>query len=519
MSWHYHRARERVLTALAEAPQIRVERFREEYWARVQNLRAMMGARTDVQPVIRDLSPGQAVVVDTVQVYVNVVNYDQMRLDQGRETPESHARALSFLHLHYAALDRASDGAGAQRIDFHGPRMHTVMLQTAGSDAASRAATVARALSLARRTTAISEAATRDIARSSTTPLFRIGIDIGTCIAIDSGRSDEREPLFIGRAANHAAKLAEGDHPGIYVSDRIRALLGLPQRGSLNLERISEAGGLELAALGASSFIDPMDVRSRVDEIRETMRKHRDSTIGVDGFFFHHHRPPLRSIDYSALTPAHSIRMPVVSIFADLDGYTRYVDEATASGNAADPVRDLHVIRSELNAVLQDDFDGRKVRFIGDCLHGLIATGDAVSTDASGSVERATACAGALRSSFDLVLEHLPSARRLGLAIGFELGPTPISRIGIRGERSVRVASSIATLQSERCQALCTGRQTMIGERAYSAASYDTRDLFDMSKIATDLTFDSVVMSSPPAAEAAGIVPEPVVDNRSHGAP
>jgi hypothetical protein len=519
MSWNYHRARERVTRSITEAPEIRVERFREDYWARIQNVRAMLGARTDVEPVIRDLSPGQAVLVDTVQVYVNVVNYNQMRLVQGQETAESHARALSFLHLHYAALDRASDGAGAQRIDFHGPRMHTVMLQTAGSDAAARAATVARALSLARRTIAISEAATRDVARSSITPLFRIGIDIGTCIAIDSGRSDEREPLFIGRAANHAAQLAEGDRPGVYLSDRVRALLGLPQRGSLTLERMSEAGGLELAALGASASVDPIDVRSRVDEVRETMRKHRDSTIGVDGFYFHHHQPPLRTIDYSALRPANSIRMPLVSIFADLDGYTRYVDEAMAAGNAADPVRDLHVIRSELNAVLQDDFEGRKVRFIGDCLHGLIAAGNSVSTDAAESVERATACAGALRSSFDLVLEHLPSARRLGLAVGLELGPTPISRIGIRGERSVRVASSVATLESERCQSLCTGSQTMIGERAYNAASYDTRDLFAMGRIATNLTFDSVVMSSPPAAKAAGLIAEPVVDNRSHGEP
>jgi hypothetical protein len=519
MSWNYDRARRRVANAIAEAPQIRVERFREDYLARLQNVRSLMGGSGQVEPVIRGLSPGQAVVVDTVQVYVNVVNYDQMRLDQGRETADSHARALSFLHVHYAALDRASDGVRAQRVDFHGPRMHTVLLQAAGSDLASRREIVARALTLARRTVAISEAATRDIARSQTAPLFRVGIDIGTCIAIDSGRADEKEPLFIGGAANHAAKLAEGDRPGVYVSDRVRALFGLQQKGTLSLERISDLSSVEIATVGGSSLVDPVDVGARVEEVRETMRAHRDTTIGVDGFIFHHHTPPLRTIDYSSLRPSNSIRMPLVSIFADLDGYTRYIDEATASGNPADPVRDLHVIRSELNAVLQDDFEGRKVRFVGDCIHGLIATGDAVSTDSGGSVERATACAGALRSSFKLALEHLPTARRLGLAIGFELGPTPISRIGIRGERSVRVASSIATLEAERCQALCTGTQTMIGHQAYHAASEDTQELFGAGRVATDLTFDSLVMYSAPAAEAAGHIAEPVVDNRSHGAP
>jgi len=205
--------------------------------------------------------------------------------------------------------------------------------------------------------------------------------------------------------------------------------------------------------------------------------------------------------------------MPMVSIFADLDGYTRYIDQAMAANRVGEAVRDLHVIRGELNAVLQEDFSGRKVRFIGDCIHGLVAHGSSTQTDAKASIEQATACAGALRSSFDLCVEYLPTAGNLGLAIGLEFGATPISRIGLRGERAVRVASSLATLTSEQCQSDCTGEQTKIGPVAYAEASLETRRLFGSSHVGTDITYDSVVLSAPAGTAASA---EPVAEARHH---
>ena len=516
MSWSHLRARNRIASSIASTPQMRVELFEAEYLPRIREVRAKMGD-AETPRMVRDLGPGDAVLTDTVQLYINVINYDAMRRDAGAETEASHARALSFLHLHYAALDRASDGVGAQRIDYHGPRMHAVVTIDNPQDSSNVREAVSRALQLARETIALSEAASRDILRGQTRPEFRIGIDIGRCVAIDSGRKDEREPLFIGGAANHAAKLAEGASPGIYPSDRVRALFGLQQVGGIVAERFSKANEYEVASLGAGAAPDAERIERRANDLRTAMRTHRDATIGMGGFVFHHHRPPLRSIDYSRLSPSRSVRMPLVSIFADLDGYTAYVDTAMASGGTADAVRDLHVIRGELNAVLQDDFDGRKVRFIGDCIHGLIAVGDDQRTDERTSVERATACVGALRSSFDLCIELLPTARRLGLAIGFEIGSTPISRIGIRGDRSVRVASSNATLASEECQAVCSGTETKIGDRAYALASPDTRRLFPTNGKSEHLDFDTVLLQSQPAAASTAEAEEPVAENRSYG--
>src|SRR3954468_24366039 len=85
--------------------------------------------------------------------------------------------------------------------------------------------------------------------------------------------------------------------------------------------------------------------------------------------------------------PSNSIRMPVVSTFADLSGFTAYVDRCIATGRVQEMTANLHVIRGELAPCARDDFGARKIRFIGDCLHGLIAEGDRTETDKPASVE------------------------------------------------------------------------------------------------------------------------------------
>lgn len=330
---------------------------------------------------------------------------------------------------------------------------------------------------------------------------FRVGIDVGPCVAINSGRSDEREPMFIGPAANYAAKLVQDDEEGVFLSKNVRQVLGLAMhesRGSMpratetDLTRVRLAGGPTSDVAGLN--------RSRLDEWR---REGRDSTIlRPADFTFHQHTPPLRSIKYDELSPGNSIRMPLVSIFADLDRYTAYIDHCMANNCISDAVRLLHILRTELNAVLQVDFNGRKVRFIGDCIHGVLADGSSREVDAAESIKSAVLCAGGLRSSFDLARKLVPDADRLGLAIGLEFGATPISRIGIRGERSVRVASSIAVRRSQGVQELCGGDETLIGPDAYAAAPAPIRQLFGPGRKAHALGHEDVRVQLDPGRSA-----------------
>ena len=135
-------------------------------------------------------------------------------------------------------------------------------------------------------------------------------------------------------------------------------------------------------------------------------------------------------------------------------------------------------MRAEMGAVLKSDYNGRKVRYIGDCIHGLIAEGDRTETHAMQTVKWAVRAAAGLRSSFDLCKSMLPGVESLGLAIGIDYGATPICRLGLRGEGSVRTAASRATCSSETAQKICDGLETALGESAYKAAPASIREVF-----------------------------------------
>lgn len=508
MGWSRERAATRIRRFRDAAPEVAVERYEEEYLPRLVRLReaAIASGRTPADnPPLFDLRDGAAVLIDTVQVYVRLLNYDEYRLERGQETPASHAKGLAVLHTIYAAADRMVEGAGAQRVDYHGARLHAVVVEPRGR--ASAAERVAAALDLAEGMVDLARLGGREFLGADAPELrFRVGIDMGPCVAMNSGRSDEREPLFVGPAANHAAKLAMGHVEGVYLSDRVRADLGLRRAPTLAEERAAAASGIELALVREAAVARARTTAAtRLDEWRGDVRGGVAAPLRASDFTFHQHTPPLRGIDYAQLMPSRSIRMQLAAIFADLDGYTAYIDRCMATGRLGEAVRLLHVLRSELAAVVQTDFGGRKVRFIGDCVLGILAEGDAQDVDMPATIRQASLCAGALRSSFLLCAEIMPEARGLGLAIGFETGPTPVSRIGIRGDRSVRVASSLAVRESEACQRECGGRETRIGPRAFAAADGAVRSLFAPSRTARDLDYDDVATQLEPRRVSATV--------------
>lgn len=507
MSWSHTRAEDRIRGFASNAPKMTVERYEDDFVQRIVEARITAkaaGREVPDTPPLYDLPDGTAVVVDTVQVYVRPVNFNEVRLTGGSRSEVGDARALSFLHMLYGAGDRVVEDAGAQRVDFHGPRMHGVVIEPRGD--ASLRERIATGLRLAEQMVELSRSAeARFFSDLGVDVRFRVGIDAGPCVAINSGRSDEREPMFIGPAANHAAKLAMGEEPGIYLSDRVRSVFGLARAGTLTEERSTKAKTDELSMVASFGSREGMTAATKFARWQDDLRTNRTSMLRPDAFTFQGHTPPLRSIDYASLSPSRSIRMPMAAIFADLDEYTRYIDGCMANGDIGEAVRLLHVLRSEFNAVVQSDFAGRKVRFIGDCILGILAEGSAQEVDLEATVRSAVSCAGALRSSFDLCGEILPEARKLGLAIGLETGTTPISRIGIRGDRAVRVATSIAVRDSERCQRECDGRQTMIGPNAYQAGGAAVRSLFGGDRKASELCYPEVDMQLDAKKTAASV--------------
>lgn len=520
MGWNANNARRRIDELIDSVPEVKTERFAEEYLPRFRVLSEnakLKGLRFDDRPLF-SLGSNEAVIVDGVHVYANLLSLNDYRLSEGVETEQSHARALNFLHMHYSACDRAVENCGAQRVDFHDGRMHAVIIEPLGDHNAG--IRVSKAIVLAEQLKALSSSAAQRFRDSDFGSDYSFGIDTGICVATNSGSSGEPEPLFLGSAANHAAKLAVGDSPGTYLSDRAEeALKQISATSTRNqFERFIDERPtfrFDESALPAV-FRAASTPTTQTEDLLESWQS--DIRAGASGFAnspaeftFHAHTLPLRSIEYQGLMPSNSIRMDMISIFGDLDGYTNYIDGAMSDrqkvGNA---VRNLHVIRGEWANVIQEDFEGRKVRFIGDCIHGILAAGTGNTTDNSSTVRQAIHCSGGLRSSFQICQGILPDADQLGLAIGFELGPTPVTRLGIRGERSVRVASSVSRTESEAEQQRCNGIETAMGPKAYEAASYAAKALFDISRKSANLDYDTAYLSVPstvssPAASATSV--------------
>ncbi|MER8530009.1 adenylate/guanylate cyclase domain-containing protein [Mesorhizobium sp. M1272] len=435
---------------------------------------------------LTSIPTNKAYRMDAVHLYVDILNLRDMLESTDVEGETCHKRTLRFLNLHYRAVRRILAASDALRVDFHNQRLHAVVAKPYGED--SEGDRVNRAVAIARLISDVLQE-TGDDDENIPAAQVRIGIDSGRALVVNNGRGGNREPLFLGRPANMAAKIASnGTDVGISLSNEARSAIGLEELDAedipltpLTEEEIAECQ--DAAQLGLSK--DTLVSEWRADN--------KNNPIG--SFVFARVTPPLRDLDISLLTPGNSRRMETISVYADVDNFTAYVD-AHIDDDPEDVVRCLHVIRSELDRVLSCDFSGRRIRFIGDCIHGHLMEGTAFQTYTEDTVSTGTLCAGALRSSFDLALERLRAndvdTDDLGLAIGFEFGPTAITRLGMQGNR-VRCSTGRAVLGSEDEQKRCTGEQTAIGQTAYDGGPASVRTLFGTSRRKSGLTYDVVL--------------------------
>ncbi|MEW3673734.1 transcriptional regulator, partial [Pseudomonas aeruginosa] len=136
-----------------------------------------------------------------------------------------------------------------------------------------------------------------------------------------------------------AAKLASNNKArGIYLTNNARKAIGLAESDE------PEKSALTAIEIKACQDAAKLDVTSDeiVEEWREDLKKNP-----IGGYQFSRQTPPLRDMDIYSLTPANSKRQEMVSLYADIDGFTAYVADHI-NEKTDDVVRTLHVIRSEL---------------------------------------------------------------------------------------------------------------------------------------------------------------------------
>src|SRR5699024_11154441 len=137
--------------------------------------------------------------------------------------------------------------------------------------------------------------------------------------------------------ANYAAKLAEGEEPGIYVSSRVRILLvmDLPVSGLMEeRKRAISAVAVEGAIAGLRVAAESSLVVKAVQEVEACVGHRAD----LPKFVVHHQEPPLRTIDFALVSASNAVLMELLSIFGDIDGFTAYVDSSLHPGGVGDMV-------------------------------------------------------------------------------------------------------------------------------------------------------------------------------------
>jgi class 3 adenylate cyclase len=461
---------------------------------------------------LSNIKVDEAYSMNAVHLYVDVLNLEGILTTQnGTESEITHKRAIRFFDSHVRAIKFILDKTDSIFVDFHNQRLHAVVAKPYGDE--NEKARLDKAIAIADLIMdSVQQKREVDGDDAIEPAEIRIGIDTGLALAVNNGRRSNREPLFLGNPANHAAKHASGNAVGIYLTPTARSVMGLNLDASQDTKKVKlKASEIETSKQSANLTLTCQNV---LDELKKNEKKLKD-------FSFSRTTPPLKNLDFDNLYYKSAKRQDIVSIYADIDGFTNFVSANIDSDEGKQNiVRTLHILRSEMDDTLYKDYQGRRVRFIGDCLHGLICEGTAYTTDHPKSVDVATEAVSAIRSSFLMSLDKLSERFEitglsdLGLAIGYEIGDVSLTRVGKIGDTS-RYAIGVSTIESENAQQVCKGNSTKIGAKAYNHLSDKYKGLFK-NQVGADLTYDKVKSADDADSDKKESTRSSLYDSASH---
>ena len=472
MAWDYARSKGRIQKHLDGMGEIKVEKL-----TRDADLNSLL-----TETCCREIYGAHA--------YVSISNFARLA-SEAIEDEERYKELIQAVHIYQREVSRIVEGDGifdGVRIHFQGPKLHSLFYRPI--DARGKIAAKAALLQLVM----------KDFVASVFNPAFPEfadfkvagGTDIGTAIGTRNGSHGDRELLFLGAPANHAAKIISS-HGRLRLTGRVYD--ELPE----NLQEICDAvaGETDLYQLQTitQAKLDELAKEHGVGWDREASGKR----VEADKEQF-----PLADISYSGadklididdLTIRNNKRVLAASVFGDTTGFTAYIDAAVTDEQKRDRLREFHAIRKELAEVVRKDFNGIRVQFQGDRVQAIVHL---PKEEAAGIAAEAVDAAVGLQSSLEKSLKDcLPAIKgKLFLAAGVDQGTTLVTKLGSRGHRD-RICLGEPVEEAAACEERCEDKEIGVSQAVYDGLPDRLKSHFSYNAtrrcyLAVGLTADKV---------------------------
>lgn len=429
--------------------------------------------------------------VEGVHFYVDVPNFHRAVDDAGNDKQKQRklVRASSVLRRIQGKLMKKDDVGDIQRQTV---RAHGLVFKPYNSkdwNGNAERATIAVIHAITQNTFVL------DVFNSVFTDVrdfsSAVGLSSGTSYICNVGKTGKRELISLGTCANLAAKII-GGRDSITICVAMYDVLPTCLREHFHKSDVV-AGVQTYRATGLRWSRNPELVEQLEIDWDEDKWKRETETLKDE--------LPLDEIniseattliDVSKLTERNCKRTEAVTFYADLDGFTKYVQEAETDDKVVSLIRQFHMIRSEFHSIAGTDFDGLVLQHRGDCILGLMHLPSGIG-EHSGRCSDAVRLAIGLQSSMEHVLnEHLTDRPGIHVAIGLDVGKVMVTRLGKQGER-ITICFGPEVTESERLQSISGAKQIRISKAIYDALD-DASIAEEFSKrgtayVATNLTF------------------------------
>jgi class 3 adenylate cyclase len=365
--------------------------------------------------------------------YVDVANFNKVLRSDDIEDDEM----VRLLHVfaREASQITESDFDG-QKVHFQGPRLHALSYRPINDESAMTAKAVLTSLAIRHMVALFNE---QFGLAEKVAWIVAVGIDHGTTLATRNGAGGDQELLFLGNAANRAAHVLS--KVGVRMTAAVRKLLPEsfdPYLSEVSSDEYSVSMSASTVESMADSFGWPWTLATSKDRLVELAEKYKADCVKVSDV--------KESIDKSSASLSNTKRAFGVSLFADVDGFTDYIEGLTASDeDPVEGVRVFHTLRGELRDSVVQDFDGLRIQYQGDRIQALAyrPVGDHKSI-----AVKAVQLASALITVAEEVVPEATSVDEppLPVAIGLAAGEVLVTKVGQHGSPDLMsIGGSTAT--------------------------------------------------------------------------